>query len=171
MKQSLFFLLLFGLLLSSCKDDNYYEVYSHYDVVPDLKATQMEAMGQLFDNIARSPEFADDQIALAAKSLYDNIEDILPINDIRVETRGIARGIAIGALVEAIGRQPEAKDVLIDTAERFLGKYSDSMIGEGMNRFCKSGASAQIMEAYTRQPDMKDVFDSVLYDFLNIPAE
>ncbi|WP_455498709.1 hypothetical protein [Coprobacter sp.] len=171
MKQSLLILLLFGLLFSSCKDDNYYEVYSHYDVTPDLKASQMEAMGQLFDNIARNPDFADDQIALAAKSLYSNIEDILPINDIRVETRGIARGAAIGALVSAIARQPEAKDILIDAAERFLGKYSDSMIGEGMNQFCKSGASAQILEAYSRQPDMKNVFDSVLSDFLNIQAE
>lgn len=152
------------VLLASCDaSDNYYMIPE----TADTKATKMEAIGTLFESIARQPEMADNLIAAAEQTLYRNYRELLPLSDKAVEQRGAARGAAIGSLIESVARQPEMYEQLDEVAEKFLGQYDSSYITKKMNDYAKAAASTKIIESIARQPDLLAQFDALTQKYLD----
>lgn len=168
-------LLLFAFALfifNSCTDEStYYNEELYFLNEPDIKANQMQQVGNLFENIARQPEMADELINATEAVLYSNITDILPISDTLVKQRGQARGYAFSALFEAIARQPEARYILDDAAAQFLGEYDSSIISDEMNEFQKAFASSGLVSGMARQPEMYSYMDTICGKYFNCNFE
>ena len=149
------------MLLCSCKEENYYT-----DAEFDLKASQMEQVGPLFDAIARQPEMAG-QLINTAEKLYASYTELLPISDRAVNQRGKARGLAFAELFDAIARQPEAFDLLDGAAEKFLGPYNADYISDELLEVTKTYAMGALYESLARQPEANDLFAAVCKKYLN----
>lgn len=150
-----------AILLYSCKEENYYT-----DEEFDLKASQMEQVGPLFDAIARQPEMAG-QLINTAEKLYTSYTELLPISDRAVNERGKARGLAFAGLFDAIARQPEAFEMLDIAAEKFLGSYSADYISDELLEVTKTYAMGALYESLARQPEANDLFAAVCKKYLN----
>lgn len=147
-------------VLSACKKE-YYDTNE-----PDLKTLRMEAVGALFENIARQPESAGQLIKTAEETIYASYTALLPLTDAAVNARGVARGNAIGSLLESIARQPEARATLEAAAEQFLGTYDDVNITAEMNKYAKAAASPYLTSAIARQPEMAAALTAVAAKYL-----
>lgn len=172
MKKFLLLLMFVPFIFNSCTDEStYYNEELYFLNEPDIKANQMQQVGNLFENIARQPEMADELINATEAVLYSNITDILPISDTLVKQRGEARGIAFSALFQAIARQPEARYILDDAAAQFLGEYDSSIISNEMNEFQKTFASTGLIEGIARQPEMYSYMDTICGKYFNCDFE
>jgi F0F1-type ATP synthase membrane subunit c/vacuolar-type H+-ATPase subunit K len=149
------------MLLYSCKEENYYTEEEF-----DLKASQMEQIGPLFDAIARQPDFAG-QLIHTAENLYTSYTELLPISDQAINQRGKARGLAFAELFNAIARQPEAFEKLDRAAEQFLGPYSADYISDELLQVTKAYAMGALYESLARQPEANDLFAAVCEKYLN----
>ena len=78
----------------------------------------------------------------------------------------MARGNAIGSLLESIARQPEARATLEAAAEQFLGPYDDVNITAEMNKYAKAAASPYLTSAIARQPEMAAALTAVAAKYL-----
>lgn len=166
-KQILLIALLIAIAYSCTEDKTYITEETYYINEADLKASQMEQIGSLFESIARQPEAAEELINATETMLYLNISELLPISDTLVAKRGEARGKAFSAMFEAIARQPEAKTILNEVAVQFLGKYDESIINEEMLDFQKAYASPGIITGIARNPMTYNEMDTICQDFFN----
>ena len=148
------------IALSACKKE-YYNTNE-----PDLKTLQMEAVGVLFENIARQPEAADQLIETATQTIYPSYTALLPLTDAAIQERGVARGNAIGILISSITRQSGAQATLEAVAEQFLGTYDAVNITPEMNKYAKAAASPYISESIARLPDMAEELIAVAAKYL-----
>ena len=148
------------MTLSACKKE-YYDTNE-----PDLKVIRMEAVGALFESISRQPDMADQLIQTATQTIYASYTALLPLNDAAVNERGVARGNAVGSLLDAIARQPEAQASLEAAAEQFLGTYEAVNITPEMNKYVKATASSYLSSSMARNPDMADELMGVAAKYL-----
>ena len=164
----LFSLIFAAVAISACKETN---EYYYTTPEPDLKAAKIEAVGNIFENIARQPERAQEIVTLAQKTLYTNYEELLPISDNAVAERGEARGYAIGMLFMSIVRMPDALEIMDRTAETMLGVYDKSYISDKLNEYAKASAATMLSEAVARQPDMQPTLEELATKYLNVQFE
>lgn len=166
MKQLLKFCCMLALpvFLMGCDGDDYYVVESKYD----LKAQNIEAVGPVFTAIARQPELYDELVAAAEATLFSDYTDLLPISDRAVDQRGMARGNAVGLLIEAVVRQPEMKEKLDEAAGKFLGPYNSRYISAELNAYAITAASAAISDSYARNPELIGVIQELCKKYLNV---
>jgi len=134
----------------------------------DIKALKMEQAGVLFESAARQPEFAASLAEVAEKSLYKDYTELLPLIDKNVKQRGIARGYAIGKLIEGIARQPELNEALDKMGEQFIGVYNDKDFNEELMIYTRAKASSFILIALARQPEARPIIDKTCLKYLNI---
>ena len=148
------------LTLTACTENTY-----ETDVI-DIKASKINQIGTLFDNIARQPEMANELMATAA-FIYTDYTALLPLSDKAVDQRGTARGNAIGKLLVSISRQPEAFEILDKAAERFLGKYDAVFISDELLEYSKVAAQSGLIDALARQPEAKNSLNAICVKYLN----
>ncbi|MCT4614681.1 MAG: hypothetical protein N4A49_07395 [Marinifilaceae bacterium] len=158
--KKLLLIILMSSFLFSCEDNTYVES------VEDVKAQKIEQIGALFKGIRRQPEVADELIDIASKGLYDSYEELLPLSDEAVESRGKARGLAIGELIESIAFNPDLFDLLESTAVKFLGVYDKEYISDELNEYAIANSYKYIFDAYARQPSLKAKFEEITLKFL-----
>lgn len=132
----------------------------------DIKAIKMQAVGSLFESIARQPEQFT-RLIKATTMLYSDYAELLPLTDKAVAERGKARGIALGSMFTAMARQPEMIQVMDSVAEKFLGRYNSSYINSEMLDYMRIYASSSILEAITRQPEISVAIDSLSLKYLD----
>ncbi len=133
----------------------------------DVKALKMEQIYMLFISIGRQPEMGDDLIKIT-ELLYEDYTVLLPLSDKAVSQRGKARGIALGGLFEAVGRQPEAMSMLDDAAMKFLGVYDPSYISDELLEYSKIYAHQKLVEALARQPEAGGILNVLTKKYLNM---
>jgi F0F1-type ATP synthase membrane subunit c/vacuolar-type H+-ATPase subunit K len=132
----------------------------------DIKAIKMQAVGYLFESIARQPEQFT-RLIKATTMLYSDYTELLPLNDKWVAERGKARGIALGNMFDAMARQPEMIQVMDSVAEKFLGRYNSSYINAEILDYSRIYASSYILEALARQPEISLAIDTLSLKYLD----
>ncbi len=147
MKRIPFFLLTGFLLFSSCEE-------SEPDFDELYKVDRIASVQMLFESISRNPEAADNLIRTAENIAgYSKISDLAPIGECISREFGYARGDCIAACAEAIVRQPEFSETLIEVAEKFLGTSEDPEITSDINDYSRVRALPGILESIARQPE------------------
>lgn len=133
----------------------------------DIKASKMEQIGELFENVARQPKVSDDLIKTAEIMLYKNYPELLPISDKSVSLRGKARGYAYGKMFEGLARQPKAAPLLDTIAEQFLSKYDSEIISDELLEYTIIYASPFIIQGMARQPEIIGEYSNFCKKYLN----
>lgn len=157
-KQILFIPIVLLLTLVSCENDEIDEF--------DIKASKMEQIGSLFYSIARQPEAAD-LLIKSAEMLYSDYTELLPISDMAITQRGMARGESFSMLFEAITMQPEAFNILDSAAEKFLGRYNSSYISDELLDVTKTYSISILLESLARQPETDSLINLASIKYLN----
>ncbi|HHV04367.1 MAG: hypothetical protein WCQ69_08435 [Bacteroidales bacterium] len=153
------------LLLSSC----------HYcRIMPEeyYKVDQIVSVQSLFGSIARQPEMAEQLIAAAERVAgYSDISELAPISALISRDFGYARGECIGACADAIARQPELAERLIQVAVKFLGEAGSKEIPDTVNAYSKVKALSLLLESLARQPEAFDLFNQLSMTLLGVDLE
>ena len=153
------------LILSSC---------SYCQIEPEecYKVDQIASIETLFESIARQPEAAEQLITTAERVAgYSDIAELAPISPAIMREFGYARGECIGACAEALGRQPEMAQTLIQVAVQFLGEAGSEEIPDSANAYSKVRALPLLLEALARQPEAFDMLNQLSITLLGVDLE
>ncbi len=149
-------------LFQSCEYDDM--VIAEY-----YKIDKITSIQTLFDNIARQPEAADDLINAAERIAgYSDISELTPVGIYISRDFGYARGACIAACAQAVARQPEIFDVLLDAAVKFLGAYNSPGITAQINSYSKVKALPGILEGIARQPEILNQYKELCNTLLGV---
>jgi len=153
------------LFLSSC---------SYCQIEPEecYKVDQIASVRTLFESIARQPEAAEQLITTAERVAgYSDIAELAPISPAIMREFGYARGECIGACAEALGRQPEMAQTLIELGVQFLGEAGSEEIPDSANAYSKVRALPLLLESIARQPEAFDLLNELSITLLGIDLE
>lgn len=153
------------LILSSC---------SYCQIEPEecYKVDQIASVRTLFESIARQPEAAEQLITTAERVAgYSDIAELAPISPAIMREFGYARGECIGACAEALGRQPEMAQTLIQLGVQFLGEAGSEEIPDSANAYSKVRALPLLLESLARQPEAFDLLNQLCITLLGIDLE
>ncbi|MFA5769674.1 MAG: hypothetical protein WC871_09070 [Bacteroidales bacterium] len=153
------------LLLTSCN-------YCQIEPEEYYKVDQIASVEMLFESIARQPEAADQLIATAERLAgYSDIAELAPISPAISREFGYARGECIGACADALARQPEMAETLIQVAVKFLGEAGSEEISDTVNAYSKVKALQLLLESIARQPELFDLFNQLSITLLGVDLD
>ncbi|MFD0861575.1 hypothetical protein ACFQ1M_05110 [Sungkyunkwania multivorans] len=144
-------------------------IYSDYtELLPFTNPTILvrgQALGELFEGIARQPEAFDKLDAAATQFVGPFDFAQMSNNDALVDGR--ARGIAIAKLFEGIARQPEAFDKLKTAATTYLGVYDPAVFSDETIEVARAQAFGALIESLARQPEAESRLNEICIQFLD----
>ncbi len=133
------------------------------------KVDKITSIQGLFESIARQPEVAYDLINTAERIAgYSDISELTPVGAYICKDFGYARGACIAACAEAAARQPEAFDLLLDTAVKFLGAYNSPGITAQINSYSRVRALPGILDGIARQPEIYNRYKELCNTLLGV---
>lgn len=153
--------------LASCSDDDDNEV-----PVPDYKAEQILSTSSLYQSLGRQPEMSESLVNTTARlAQYNEIAELLPLNDKAEEERGIARGKCLSECFEAIGRQPEVYDLIDKVAEKFLGSATTKTMSVKILEYSRLYALTGLNSGLARNYAVAELYDKFSRKYLGITLE